>query len=221
MENNIPLHPVSEHRKNYILGTLDTPDLTSDPLVLFEIWMANALESEISEPTAMTLATVNAEGKPSARIVLLKGVSTEGFEFYTNYQSRKAKEMDQVPYVSLVFLWKELERQVRIEGRVEKVSFEKSQTYFQSRPRGSQIGAWASPQSEVIPDRQVLEDASASVSEKFENVDPLPCPEHWGGYLVIPDAIEFWQGRSDRLHDRFRYTRNEKEANWSVDRLAP
>lgn len=221
MENGNPLHPVAEQRKNYSLGSLDVSNLTQDPLVLFETWMANALESEIPEPTAMTLATVNAEGKPSARIVLLKGVSSDGFEFYTNYLSRKAKDMEQIPFVSLVFLWKELERQVRIEGRVEKVSFEKSQTYFQSRPRGSQIGAWASPQSDVIPDRQVLEDASASISEKYENVDPLPCPEHWGGYLVIPSVIEFWQGRRDRLHDRFRYSRNEKEANWSIDRLAP
>ncbi len=183
--------------------------------------MTYALESELAEPTAMTLATVNAEGKPSARIVLLKGVSSEGFEFYTNYQSRKAKDMEMVPFVSLVFFWKELERQVRVEGRVEKIPFEKSQTYFQSRPRGSQIGAWASPQSEVIPDRQMLEEASTAISQQFENVDPLPCPEHWGGYLVQPFAIEFWQGRSDRLHDRFRYIRNEKEANWSTDRLAP
>ncbi|MDQ3017945.1 MAG: pyridoxamine 5'-phosphate oxidase [Bacteroidota bacterium] len=196
-------------------------DLTPDPMALFYLWLDEAIGFEIPEPNAMTLATVSSEGKPSARIVLLKGATSAGFEFYTNYQSRKAKEMEQNPNAALVILWKELERQVRIEGIAEKLSFEKSQTYFQSRPRGSQIGAWASPQSEIIADRTILEASTTAIEEQYENVDPLPCPEHWGGYMLIPNVIEFWQGRSDRMHDRLRYTRNEKGANWSIDRLAP
>ncbi|MEO7905934.1 MAG: pyridoxamine 5'-phosphate oxidase [Saprospiraceae bacterium] len=212
---------IADKRQNYVKGSLDISDLTPDPMALFYMWLEEALGSEIKEPNAMTLATVSTEGKPSARIVLLKGATTAGFEFYTNYQSRKAKEMKQNPNAALVILWKELERQVRIEGVVEKLSFEKSQTYFQSRPRGSQIGAWASPQSEIITSRNFLEESARAIEQQFENVDPLPCPEHWGGYVVIPNLIEFWQGRSDRMHDRLRYIRNEKEANWSIDRLAP
>ncbi len=201
-------------------GTLEEQDLPSDPMVLFHQWWNEVLLSEIPEPNAMTLATVNKEGKPSARIVLLKGASVSGFEFYTNYQSAKAKDMEENPHVALVFLWKEIERQVRIEGVVEKVSTEQSQNYFQSRPRGSQIGAWASPQSVVIPDRKFLEAAANKIAEQFENVDPLPCPEQWGGYLVIPSKIEFWQGRSDRMHDRICYSKLKRE-DWKRERLAP
>jgi pyridoxamine 5'-phosphate oxidase len=152
---------------------------------------------------------------------LLKGISEEGFEFYTNYQSQKGKEMADNPKVALVFLWKEMERQVRIEGMVEKLNFERSQAYFQSRPRGSQISTWASPQSEIIPDRKMLEDKVKLIANKFEYSDLIPCPENWGGYIVMPDQIEFWQGRPDRLHDRFRYSKKEQGVNWSIDQLAP
>lgn len=215
------LQHIAALREHYKLGTLTEGDLTAEPVALFHQWFQQAMDAAISEPNAMTLATVNAEGWPSARIVLLKGVSIEGFEFYTNYNSRKAAEIEQNPHVSLVFLWKELERQVRINGIAEKVLFEKSQTYFQSRPRGSQIGAWASPQSQVIADRHILEDAADKIAGQYENVDPLPCPEHWGGYIVKPVEIEFWQGRPDRMHDRFVYRKKEKGTGWSIDRLAP
>lgn len=208
-------------RKSYLQNSLDEKDLFPDPMNMFYKWWDEALDSEIVEPNAMTLATVSTNGQPSARIVLLKGASAEGFEFYSNYESQKAREMEHNPKVALIFLWKELERQIRIEGIADKLSKEKSQVYFQSRPRGSQIGAWASAQSKVIPDRKVLEEAVEKISEQFENVDPLPCPDQWGGYMVKPNLIEFWQGRPERLHDRFRYTKNEKEENWMIDRLAP
>jgi pyridoxamine 5'-phosphate oxidase len=213
------LTKIEDLRTNYLKGTLEEKDLPSDPMVLFHQWWNEVLLSEIPEPNAMTLATVNKEGKPSARIVLLKGASALGFEFYTNYQSAKAKDLDQNPHVALVFLWKEIERQVRIEGIVEKVTYEQSQNYFQSRPRGSQIGAWASPQSTIIPDRKFLEEAADKISEQFENVDPLPCPEQWGGYMIMPTKFEFWQGRSDRMHDRICYSKKEKD--WKKERLAP
>ena len=210
---------ISDIRANYQKASLDEKDLPKDPFELFNKWWQEAVEFEMVDPNAMTLATVNHDGQPSARIVLLKGIANEGFEFYTNYQSQKAKEMADQPKVGLVFLWKELERQVRIEGVVEKLSFEESQSYFQTRPRGSQIGAWASPQSEVIPDRKTLEDKVNVISERFANTDPLPCPDYWGGYIVKPHLIEFWQGRQDRLHDRLRYLK--QGADWSTERLAP
>lgn len=188
---------------------------------VFYKWWDEAIDSEITEPNAMTLATVNVDGQPSARIILLKGASEDGFRFFSNYDSHKAQDMEFNPRVALVFLWKELERQVRIEGAVEKISLEASQDYFQSRPRGSQIAAWASPQSKIIQDRRLIEEEVEKVSTRFENVDPLPCPAHWGGYLVIPHLIEFWQGRRDRLHDRIQYILNEKGANWTIARLAP
>ncbi len=208
-------------RKSYDKGSLDLQDLSTHPVEQFISWWHEAVANEIVEPNAMTLATVNKDGQPSARIVLLKGVTFDGFEFYTNYQSHKAIEIAENPKVALVFLWKELERQVRIEGTVEKLSREKSQAYFQSRPKTSQIGAWASPQSQVIPDRKFLEESVNKISDQFEKNESLPLPEYWGGYLVKPQMIEFWQGRPDRLHDRFRYLKNEKGENWSVDRLAP
>jgi len=208
-------------RKSYHKGTLDPSDLKENPIDLFLEWWKDATESEIVEPNAMTLATVNKESKPSARIILLKGVSDEGFEFYTNYKSQKAHDLEENPNAALVFLWKELERQVRIEGVVEKLAFEKSQEYFQSRPRGSQIGAWASPQSQIIPDKKILDENYNLISNQFEFVDPLPCPEFWGGYVVKPILIEFWQGRPNRMHDRFRYRKNNEGENWAIDRLAP
>src|SRR5688572_23355458 len=199
------LRNLTDIRLSYQHSRLDEVDLFPDPMNMFYRWWDEVIDSEITEPNAMTLATVNAEGKPSARVVLLKSATEQGFEFYTNYQSQKAIDMEQNPRVALVFFWKELERQIRIEGNAEKISKEKSQVYFQSRPRGSQIGAWVSPQSTVIADRNFLEEELEKISVQFENVDPLPCPEHWGGYVVKPVMMEFWQGRQDRLHDRFRY----------------
>lgn len=211
---------IEDLRKSYHLGSLDIKDLTTEPLDMFRRWWHEAIEAEIDEANAMTLATVNHQGQPSARIVLLKGLHQEGFEFFTNYESQKAKDMEVNGQVALLFFWKELERQVRIEGLVEKVTKERSEQYFQSRPRGSQIGAWSSPQTQVIPDRSVIENNLRATEEKYAEVDPLPLPEHWGGYLVRPRQYEFWQGRPDRLHDRFRYTQ-QRGGLWTVDRLAP
>ena len=211
---------IEDLRKSYHKGTLDLGDLTPNPLDLFRQWWHEAIEAEIDEPNAMTLATVDQHHHPSARIVLLKGLIQEGFEFFTNYQSHKAQDMEHNPNVALLFFWKEMERQVRIEGIVEKVSRERSEKYFQSRPRGSQVGAWASPQTQVIPDRSVIEDNIKSTENIFDGQDPLPVPDHWGGYLVRPHLYEFWQGRPDRLHDRFQYSLNP-DGLWAIDRLAP
>jgi pyridoxamine 5'-phosphate oxidase len=216
----LPVKNIENLRKPYHLGSLNSEDLTPDPLDLFRRWWHEAIESEIVEANAMTLATVNQKGHPSARIVLLKGLHQDGFEFFTNYQSHKSKDMEDNPHVALLFFWKELERQVRIEGLVEKVSKDRSEQYFQSRPRGSQVGAWSSPQTKVIPDRSVIEDNIRSTVKKFEGLDPLPLPDHWGGYLVKPNLYEFWQGRPDRLHDRFRYS-SQHNGLWATDRLAP
>lgn len=187
---------------------------------LFRQWWHAAIEAEIDEANAMTLATVNEKGQPSARIVLLKGLHEDGLEFFTNYQSRKAIEMEENRHVALLFFWKEMERQVRIEGLVEKVTRERSEQYFQSRPRGSQVGAWSSPQTQVIPDRSVIENNIKETEEKYTAFDPLPLPDHWGGYLVKPHQYEFWQGKPDRLHDRFRFVQQD-DGLWGVDRLAP
>lgn len=211
---------IEDLRKAYHHGTLDINDITPDPLDLFRRWWHEAVGAEIEEANAMTLATVDRHGHPSARIVLLKGLHNEGFEFFTNYNSKKAEDMEAHPYVALLFFWKEMERQVRIEGSVEKVSKERSEQYFQSRPRGSQVGAWISPQSKIIEDRTVLEANLKLVEDRYAGVDPLPLPEHWGGYLVRPRKMEFWQGRPDRLHDRFSYTLEHGD-QWTVHRLAP
>jgi pyridoxamine 5'-phosphate oxidase len=211
---------IEDLRKSYHHGALEMADLTPDPMDLFRRWWHEAIEAEIDEANAMTLATVNKQGQPSARIVLLKGLTPEGFEFFTNYQSQKAKDMEENPTIALLFFWKEMERQIRIEGTAEKVSRERSEKYFQSRPRGSQIGAWTSPQSQVIPDRTILDENGKDITEKYANEDPLPLPDFWGGYLVRARMLEFWQGRPDRLHDRFRYTQ-QPNGLWTVDRLAP
>jgi len=211
---------IEDLRKSYHLGSLNTKDLTPDPLDLFRQWWHAAIEAEIDEANAMTLATVNEKGQPSARIVLLKGLHEDGLEFFTNYQSRKAIEMEENRHVALLFFWKEMERQVRIEGLVEKVTRERSEQYFQSRPRGSQVGAWSSPQTQVIPDRSVIENNIKETEEKYTAFDPLPLPDHWGGYLVKPHQYEFWQGKPDRLHDRFRFVQQD-DGLWGVDRLAP
>ncbi len=210
---------IADIRKDYMLHSLSEKDVAPNPIDQFTRWWDDALNSEIEEVNAMTLATVTAEGFPSARIVLLKGYTEEGFVFFTNYQSHKGKELAQNPRACLVFFWKALERQVRIEGVVAKISAEESESYFQSRPVGSRIGAWASPQSTVISGREVIENNVVELEKKYANT-PIPRPEHWGGYMVKPVSIEYWQGRSSRLHDRILYTA-QKDLSWKIERLAP
>lgn len=206
-------------RKEYTARTLEVEEAQTDPFGQFEEWFAEAVRAQLPEPNAMTLATVDSSGQPSARIVLLKGFDREGFVFYTNYRSRKGEEMRENPRVALVFLWLELQRQVRIEGSVERIDPEESTRYFQSRPRGSQIGAWASPQSAVIDRREVLEQRYSDLESQYEEAEVLPRPAHWGGYLVRPHRLEFWQGRASRLHDRIQYRLEEER--WLIERLAP
>ncbi len=208
---------LADLRKEYALETLDEHAVDSDPLRQFNAWMEEALRAQVSEPTAMTLATVDGRGRPAGRIVLLKGVDPRGFVFYTNYASRKGRELAAHPVASLTFFWRELERQVRIEGAVERVSAAESAEYFASRPLGSRIGAWASPQSEAIESRAWLEARWARLADEYG--EKPPCPPHWGGYRVLPDFLEFWQGRMSRLHDRIAYTRTAE--GWKVARLAP
>ncbi len=193
----------------------------TDPFALFDRWFKEAKESDDPEPNAMVVATVNTQGHPAARTVLLKEVTDQGFVFYTNYDSRKGHEITAHPYVATVFNWLQLQRSVRVEGRVEKISQEASTEYFQSRPKKSQIGAWTSPQSDVIPDRQFLDRKKEEVEARFADEEKLPKPEHWGGFVVIPTLIEFWQGRSSRLHDRLAYTREGEDGAWGRERLAP
>lgn len=215
----MPKLPLSDIRKDYRLAGLSEEDLLPDPFSQFEKWFDEVLHSEIDESNAMTLATADSSGKPSARIVLLKGFDTTGFYFYTNYKGRKASELAQNPYAALVFFWKELERQVRVQGKVMKTEGDKSDAYFHSRPIGSQIGAWASPQSQVIPSRRFLEERVEKFHTRFKD-EPLKRPEHWGGYVLQPSVVEFWQGRSSRLHDRMQYRLTE-QGSWKIERLAP
>jgi pyridoxamine 5'-phosphate oxidase len=209
----------SEIRKDYRLHTLTESEVSENAMQQFERWWQEALKSEIAEVNAMTLATASADGLPAARIVLLKGFHNAGFQFYTNYESFKGKQLMENPRACLVFFWKELERQVRITGLVEKTGREDSEAYFNSRPVGSRIGAWASPQSEVIESSAWLNQRVGSFEAKFPEGD-IPRPPHWGGYLVRPVTIEFWQGRPNRLHDRLLYTLQEN-GNWIIERLAP
>ncbi|MVM36874.1 pyridoxamine 5'-phosphate oxidase [Spirosoma sp. HMF3257] len=209
---------ISDLRNEYTLSGLDTTDVAPDPIAQFRQWFDAALAAGVPEPNAMHVSTVTAEGRPDGRIVLLKDVSNEGFVFFTNYESRKGRELTQHPFAALTFFYPELERQIRIEGKVEKVSSEESDAYFSSRPRGSQIGAWVSPQSDVIDSRDVLENRQRELEAQFAD-QPVPRPAHWGGFRVMPDVIEFWQGRPSRLHDRIQYT--YEQGNWRIERLAP
>ena len=209
---------IADIRKNYSLETLDENNIAGDAIEQFTIWWNDAVKSEIDEVNAMMLATSTPEGKPSARIVLLKDYDERGFVFFTNYNSNKGHALDENPNAALTFFWKELERQIRIEGIAEKVSALESDEYFYSRPAGSRIGAWASPQSSVIKNRDILDDNVEKYSTQFG--DEIPRPENWGGFRIKPLMIEFWQGRSNRLHDRIRYTLTE-ENKWKIERLAP
>jgi pyridoxamine 5'-phosphate oxidase len=210
---------IADLREDYRLKSLDFTDVSVHPFPQFETWFQEALAAQILEPNAMVLATV-ADGKPSARVVLLKGLTTEGFVFFTNYASRKGMELAENPHAALCFNWLDLQRQVRIEGMIEKISEADSDAYFNSRPFGSRIGAWASPQSQIIPNRAILEENLVEYTQKYENTEGVPRPPHWGGYVLIPNLIEFWQGRSSRLHDRICYTKKEKD-DWNMVRLAP
>jgi pyridoxamine 5'-phosphate oxidase len=206
-------------RTEYAKASLDIASVSKDPLQQFEKWLTEAINAGVKEANAMCLATINADGRPSQRIVLLKGVEENKFLFYTNYQSKKGTHLAANPICALNFFWPDLERQVRIEGVVERVSVEKSTEYFQSRPRGSQLGAWVSPQSAAIKDRVLLENRLKEIETKFEGVEKLPRPQQWGGYAVDPMMFEFWQGRPSRLHDRIEFVKVDND--WKINRLAP
>jgi pyridoxamine 5'-phosphate oxidase len=208
----------SSLRKEYTHAGLDRADLAPDPIVQFHEWFQKVIDADLHEPNAMILATATAEGKPSARTVLLKGYDERGFVFYTNYEGRKAKEIEANPTCALLFYWGELERQVRIEGRASRLSGEESAAYFAGRPRGSRLGAWASEQSRPVEDRGVLEERVRALEAEYEGRG-IPRPPFWGGYRVEPQEIEFWQGRENRLHDRLVYRR--EDGAWRVERLQP
>ena len=209
---------LADLRREYASSTLDEGSVAADPTTQFAAWFAEAQRAGIPEPNAMTLATSSPDGHPSARIVLLKEADARGFVFFTDYRSRKARDLDETWRAALVFFWKELERQVRVIGRVERTSMEESEAYFRSRPAGSRLGAWASVQSSVIPDRAALDRAHADAAALYPG-DDIPLPPHWGGYRVRHDEVEFWQGRPLRLHDRLRYCRHGD--TWRVERLSP
>jgi pyridoxamine 5'-phosphate oxidase len=208
----------AEIRTDYMGRDLRKKDLYADPVQQFQNWFQSALDAKIPDPNAMTLATADKTGRPSARMVLLKGLDERGFSFFTNYRSKKGKELLSNPRASLVFYWPQLHRQICVCGDISKLSAEESETYFVSRPIGSRLAAWASKQSAVIESREVLESALKEVTKRFKNQN-IPLPPYWGGFLLKPKTIEFWQGRPSRLHDRFRYTR--KKESWKIDRLSP
>ena len=211
---------LADLRENYQRGGLSEGEVSADPFVQFERWFNDAVEAGVTEPNAMTLATANREGEPSARTVLLKGLDQGYFSFFTNYHSRKSKDLETNPRASLVIHWRELERQIIIRGTVSRTTKEESRDYFQSRPRGAQIGAWVSEhQTSSIPDRSHLKDREAQLQSKWPEGTQVPLPPFWGGYRVAPDYIEFWQGRPSRLHDRLVYT--PEESQWILSRLSP
>lgn len=206
-------------RKDYQKDSLTEDHVNPDPILQFEDWFKAAMKSEGSEANALTLSTLDENQIPEGRIVLLKFYAEDGFTFYTNYSSNKAKQLEKHPFASMTFYWRTLERQVRIKGEISKVDPIISEEYFKERPLGSRIGAWASPQSQVIPDREFLEKRVEEVEKKFENENEIPRPEFWGGYQLIPSKIEFWQGRPSRLHDRIVY--EKVDGQWQIKRLAP
>jgi len=210
---------LSDLRREYALAGLLESDLDPDPFKQFDKWFQQALNAGLPEPNAMTLATATLDGKPSIRVVLLKDLDERGFVFFTNYESQKGRQLSANPQAALAFHWIELERQVCINGRVARISREESERYFRSRPVGSQLGAWASQQSQVVGSRKVLEDRLDQLTREYEN-KPIPVPPYWGGYRVVPDMIEFWQGRPNRLHDRLRYT-CQAGNQWLIERLSP
>ena len=209
---------LEQHRREYKYGKLSRESLNDDPFAQFRLWMSQAIEAEIQDPTAMCVATVGADGRPWQRVVLLKGFDEQGFVFYTNFGSRKAEEIAGNDQVSLHFPWLEMDRQVIIGGRAEKLSKARSLGYFLKRPKESQLAAWASQQSRKLSSRQVLETQFANMKQKFANGD-IPLPDFWGGYCVVPEEIQFWQGGENRLHDRFQYLLGEQ--GWEISRLAP
>jgi pyridoxamine 5'-phosphate oxidase len=209
---------INSLRHDFSKQTLDEKDVHKNPVIQFSKWFTEAVDAKVNEPNAMTVCTATLDGKPSARILLLRNFDDDGFVFYTNYQSRKGEEIDKNPNAALLFFWPELERQIRIEGILSKQNSEDSDMYFKSRPRTSKLGAWTSAQSKVLASRKVLDEEYEKLSKKFPG-EEIPRPEHWGGYILKPFSVEFWQGRPSRLHDRILYTK-ENDA-WKIERLAP
>lgn len=209
---------LADLRQHYTKGGLEEHQIPDSPFILFNEWFLQAGEFGILEPNAMVLSTVSADNKPSSRVVLLKGIEDGGFIFYTNYESRKGKELEHNPYISVLFFWPEAERQIRIEGKVSKISTETSKAYFVSRPRESQLGAWASAQSSIIQGRHSIEESYQQCLAQYDGKE-IPLPDFWGGYIIYPSSFEFWQGRPSRLHDRMKY--NKQQDSWHIVRLSP